>query len=292
MSVEIVEHMPYEEYAKHPGVNASLLATISNYSLAHAKAELDGKRKIESEDLDFGEDFHALLLEDRKTYVVHPDTYPAPKDHAKVKKGEIQEGDPLPWNWGANYCKAFYSKNTELGWHCISSGDELDLRGMVESVRNHPDLQNIQGRHELSVFVEHDSIMLKGRLDILPDSLPVIIDLKSARSAKPEDFVKSAFNLGYHIKAALYLDIARWAGLGARQEHWFAAVEKDAPYACSVVKYLDTETSFLRFGRRLYRNALAQLIQARKTGRWEGYQTCEAEMHASKYMLEALEAVS
>ena len=27
-----------------------------------------------------------------------PEKYPAPKDRAKVRKGEIQEGDPLPWS--------------------------------------------------------------------------------------------------------------------------------------------------------------------------------------------------
>lgn len=290
MSIEIVERMPYDDYAKHPGVNASLLATIANYSLAHAKAELDGERKRESEAFDFGEDFHALLLENRKTYVVHPDTYPAPGDHAKVKKGEIAAGDPLPWNWNANACKAFYAKN--LDFHCISSEDESDLVGMVESAKAHPDLQNIQGRNELSVFVDHDGVMLKARLDILPAKLPVIIDLKSARSAQPEKFVRSAIDNSYHLKGAFYCDVARWAGLGTFNSFWFAAVEKEAPYVTAVVKFNDEPASLLRYGRRLYRNALHQLKNARETGNWKGYETCNAEDHAPRWMLEALESVS
>ena len=95
-----------------------------------------------------------------------------------------------------------------------------------------------------------------------------VLDLKSARTANPRRFRWQAWDLGYDIQAWFYLRGIEQA-LGVRPQGFvFATCEKSRPWVC--VPYLATE-QLLQRGRGRAELAVAQLLEARRTGIWPGY---------------------
>src|SRR5207237_4784056 len=77
----------------------------------------------------------------------------------------------------------------------------------------------------------------KARPDYLPAHGRWIVDLKTAASVNPRSWRDQAYRLGYHARAAWYLDGCA-AVLGqAPEEYWFVLVEKEPPYLVSVVSF-------------------------------------------------------
>jgi len=72
-----------------------------------------------------------------------------------------------------------------------------------------------------------------------------ICDLKSAASAEPEEFQRSAFNFGYHIQAALYLEAFR-KKMFRFPRFIFMVVEKEPPYSVAVFDKISE--SFFKLG--------------------------------------------
>jgi exodeoxyribonuclease VIII len=284
---QIVRNMPYADYAAARGINATILKTVDRYSLAHAKAQIEGRRVRESDALQFGKSFHALM-NGETDFVVRPETYPAPATHEKVRKGLIKEGHPLPWNANATECKEWAAKHA--GETIVTERQAGDLFGMSASVRNHPGLQGwLEGDSELAVFAQKDGIPLKAMIDRLPanEDAPVI-DFKTCSNAEPSAFLKTALSLGYHIQAAFYLDVLRLVGI-KRSSFALVAVETEAPYAVAILVFNDQAPSLLRVGRRRYRAALAKLTEAYRTDKWPDYGTTDAETHLPAWMLPELE---
>lgn len=286
--VEIIKNLPFEDYRARKGINASILKTVHSYSLLHAKAEMDGLRSIETQTLDFGKCFHSLTLENIVDWSVKPLTYPAPEDHADVKKGKIKAGDPLKWNGNAGYCKEWESKQ---GSKVILSADEdRRVNGMRDVLHSDPEIKAlIGGDNELSVFVESDGFVRKCRIDGLPvgDDAPVI-DLKSGDCVHPEIFMSNAMKYGWDIQAAWNLDVLKLAGK-PRKEFWFVAVESDYPHAHTILKFKDTPGSFLRLGRIKYRAAFQRIKNAIRDNKWPSYDSGEAELFAKDWQLKQLE---
>lgn len=278
--MELIPNLPYEEYARRPGINASLLKVVDGESMAHAKATLDGKREKESDALDFGKCFHSLLLEGRVDYVVQPDTYPAPGK---------KKNDPdviKPWNNNANFCSDWVKAQGDK--IVLTKVEAENLEAMVAKVRDHRDLKPfLNGRCELSIFGQRDGLPIKCRTDLLPDK-HVVIDFKKARSANPKKFIKQALEKGYDIQAAWTLDVLRSVG-DVREEFWFVAIEEDFPHAIFIAKFADESLSFLRAGRIKARAAFQRLKNAYAHDDWPDYGSAPAEHHASPWMLKELE---
>jgi hypothetical protein len=275
--MEIVENMPYADYAKRPGVNASLLKLVHRKSLLHAKAYLDGKYEEESDELAFGKCFHSLALEGREDFVQIPDTY-------TNDKGEVK-----PWNWNANACKAWGDEQGDKT--PLKVGEVEACRGMADSVFDYLG-GKVKGRIEVSLFADKDGIPLKCRVDLLPhDKETPIVDLKSCQSAEPSKFLRSSIELGYHMQAAFALDVARLCGF-ERDTFSLLAVESNAPHAACILNFSDEPMSLLRLGRIHYRTALQRLINAQKTNRWDGYGEHAAENFAPAWIAKELEVTA
>lgn len=266
--------MSFEDYCKAPGINGSMIAAVDMHNLEVAKAQLDGKREVTSDALDFGKAFHALITEGKREYAVQPDTY-------KSDEGE------KPWNNNAKVCKAWYAE--QVGREVLTKKEESSLNGMSEKIRSHKVLSGmLEGAEsELSIFVEKDGIAFKARIDTLPKKGPVI-DWKSTRDAKPEKFIRSSLDLRYHLRAAFYLDVLAWAG-DRRESLWFAGIEKEAPYTLGIAKFNDQPESFLRVGRIKSRAIIRQIINAQQTGIWSDYGTYEAEEYAPSWTIAELQ---
>jgi hypothetical protein len=280
----LVPNLTYDEYAAREGVSASILKLVALESLATVKATLDGRISRESDALDFGKAWHALLLEGKTQYVVQPATY----ESATVKKGE----DPIkPWNNNSKTCKAWYAAQTVP---ILTEKDIVDLHGMVAAVRRNEELAPyLNGQSELSAFASFSAGQkLKARFDLLPDDASgPVIDFKKACSANPSKFVKQIFDLKYYIQAAVYLDVLKLLGK-PRKQFWFVAVEDFAPYNLYISKLIDQPISFIELGRREYRGAYRTLESARSTNYWPSYGSSEAEAHVTSWMQQAIEATA
>jgi hypothetical protein len=269
---EIIKGMPFEEYKKRPGVNASLLKTIDRYSLAHAKAQLDARTEDETDAKAMGHAFHSLLLEDRIDYAIHPETY----------------GDEnKPWNWNANICKA-WAKEQE-GKTIFNKDEAKGVELMAASAKAALSDIDLAGDREISIFAEKDGLPVKCRIDLLPaDPSAPVIDFKSCQSAEPEKFLKQCYDLRYHMQCAWIIDVLRWAGI-ERKEVWLAAIESKGPFATGILKFSDQPISFLRLGRTHCRSAFQKLNNAYDTNRWPDYGQSNAEDHAQPWMLHQIE---
>lgn len=280
MSIE--SNLPFEEYLKRPGITATLLKAVAKESLRSVKFLLDGNSK-ESDELDFGRAFHALLLEGKDEFVEQPRTYIS----TTVKKGE----NPVkPWNANSKTCRAWMS---EQKLPILTSNEVEDLHFMVQAVKDCAEIKSfLKGRSELSIFTDVKERKLKIRIDLLPDDLNgPVIDFKKTRSADPVKFVRQIFDLKYYIQAALYLDVLRIAGI-ERKEFWFVAVEDKAPYNVFIAKMPNGPIGFIELGRKEYREAYHKLMNAINTNNWPSYGIADAEQYLSPWMMQSLESAT
>ena len=128
------------------------------------------------------------------------------------------------------------------------------------------------GQSEVSIIARDPvlSAYIKARIDRVPDGSSLIMDLKTCRDASPRGFQRDSYNLGYHIQAALYLDL--WnavCGSSDRRDGFaFVAVESEAPHAAAVY---ECSADFLDAGRRDYMAALETYAKCKQSGEWPGY---------------------
>jgi hypothetical protein len=152
------------------------------------------------------------------------------------------------------------------------------IEGMAEALRAHPVASKLlepgTGKAEQSLFWVHRSgVKLRGRLDWLPEPRAgrmVIPDYKTADSANPIDFAKSAANYRYHQQDTFYSDLVVGAGIAQDPAFVFIVQEKTAPYLVSVIE-LDAEAK--RIGRELNERAIRIFKHCTENDIWPGYST-------------------
>lgn len=155
-----------------------------------------------------------------------------------------------------------------------------------------------QGSAELSGYW-HDAqtgVRLRFRPDWLPEHVgrgrPLVVDYKTAASANPKRFAKSAADYGYHNQAAWYIDgLAATTGLDDAA-FLFIVQQKDTPFLVSVVQ-LDAEA--IELGRRQNRAAVDLYAACRDAGEWPGYDgitTCSLPRWAVKQIEDDLEGTA
>src|SRR5258707_783366 len=115
---------------------------------------------------------------------------------------------------------------------------------------------------------DNHRIPRKARPDYLPAHGGWLVDLKTAASANPRSWRDQAYRLGYHARAAWYLDGAATVLGRAPEEYWFVVVEKEPPYLVSVISF-DEEA--LEWGRIANRKACALFARSAAANDWPGY---------------------
>jgi hypothetical protein len=146
------------------------------------------------------------------------------------------------------------------------------VRAIAGSIRAHPIASEAFAGGEAEVtLIWQDSetgIPCKARPDYLPADGPWIVDLKTAASANPRSWRDQAYRLGYHARAAWYLD-GTAAVLGQMpEEYWFVIVEKEPPYLVSVISFADDA---LAWGRIANRKACERFAVSAAANDWPGY---------------------
>lgn len=126
------------------------------------------------------------------------------------------------------------------------------------------------GKLEQSLFWRHPiyGFWCRCRPDFLADSLAHLNDYKATANASPSNFGRHAYNMGYHRRAAWYLEGAA-AVFGKRPAHyWFCNQEVKSPFLTSVVE-LDHQA--LEAGQDENDQAAAIFARCLETGDWYGY---------------------
>lgn len=147
---------------------------------------------------------------------------------------------------------------------------------MKNAVLAHPIARMLleAGKAEQSFFWERDGIKCACRPDWLRDD-GLVVDLKTTKSAAPDDFQKSAYNFRYYVQAWWYLDGLQRCGVNAEQ-FVFIAVESSPPYnVCAFA----ADDLFFDLGRIEAEQDFETYKQCITSGAWYGYDK-EPEVHS------------
>ena len=146
------------------------------------------------------------------------------------------------------------------------------VRAIAGSIRAHPIAASafIGGLPEVTLTWRDAAtgVPCKARVDWLPQDHHWLIDLKSAPSANPRVWRDQAYRLGYHARAAWYLDGAATVTGRRPEEYWFVVVEKEPPYLVSVIAM---DKAAVEWGRLINHRACELFRRAAECGEWCGY---------------------
>jgi hypothetical protein len=238
------DQLTNDEYHAAPGISKSGLDLIAR-SPAHYRF---GERKEATRAMEIGTAIHCAILEPKRFAADYMLLREVTDRRASAYKQAVSV-------WGAER---------------VLTGTEADrVAGMQESVAGNPSLSpymQAPGRCELSVFAidPETGVLVKCRFDKLTDA-GAAVDLKKTQDLR--DFGKSVANYGYHVQAAFYSDVWKWATGEDLQQFVFAAVEELMPHASAPV-WLDDEA--LDIGRIIYRKALNTYAECLAADEWPG----------------------
>lgn len=162
----------------------------------------------------------------------------------------------------------------------ISADDDETLAAMLAAAKAHPVSRKLFGAHarslqvEVSMFADVDGVPIKARPDLLIPPCKAfpggfILDGKTTGDASAEDFARSAWNMDYHLQAAIYTDIVQaYYRTDTPPTFAWLASEKEAPHCCA---YYTAGENLIEHGRREYRELLRVYGECERTGIWPGY---------------------
>lgn len=244
---------------------------------------LNGWHSDDSTAKDWGLAVECLALQPerfKKQWAVKPETYPAPKDHAKVRSGELQPGDPLDWNARAKPCADW--EREHKGKSLIKSDTYLDALAAVAVLMESPECGEYIGISVPQVFLMAEYaddetgvvVPVKCMLDMLPNPThpaygKTVGDLKTVENASLPAWQSAIKKYRHHWQAAMYLWICQVTpDVGERLDFRHICQESYFPY--EVAPYLMT-LEHLELGRVKVLAALKAYAQCLKEGKWPGY---------------------
>lgn len=119
-------------------------------------------------------------------------------------------------------------------------------------------------KSEVAVFAEIGAIKIKGMIDLVPNDLDCLVDLKTtAKVGSTHDILRTITNYGYHWQAALYLDLWNAATGENRDRFIFCFIEPSEPHETA---WIELSSDFIELGRIGYMNALAKWQACCATG--------------------------
>ncbi len=256
MNGEIIRGMSMDAYQKIEALNASGAHMIERQCPAkywHTSPFNSAAEKPEPKnEFDIGSATHLLLLEPHEfeaaTVIIDTENYRS--GVAQAIRDQAREDGKIP----------------------LLTKELATVRAMAEAIRADPVAGRFRDGGDSEVVMTWTDpefgIPCKLRVDHLPKDTIDLRDVKTAITAHPEDFERSAWDHGYVQRAAWYLDGVE-AVTGTRPRYyWFIAVEKKPPFCVSVMKYTDAD---IEWGRLL--NALAKVTftECMASQRWPSY---------------------
>jgi len=260
----IIKNLSHSEYHKRPEIGASDLKQFRlspahfRYWKDHGTEETDAQR--------LGTLAHCLILEPEK-----------------FSERFCCGGKKLNWTKRDGREQKMWQQDTEMEGLKVVYDHELQASEMMDkSIRSNEfakELLTSNGLVECTVLSEVLGAQCKCRPDRLVDSGP-IIDIKSTRCAHKDFFSKDALKYGYHIQAALYLDIINSERGHNNTEHFIIAIENEPPYGVCIHLFPEME---IELGRHEYRKYLTLLQECMEYDSWPGYPEKPQELHFPRY---------
>lgn len=126
------------------------------------------------------------------------------------------------------------------------------------------------GAFEQSMFWQHQThgFWCRARPDFMANSFAHLNDYKATTNASPEKFGKHAYDMGYHRRAAWYLEGVKAITGKMPAHYWFCNQEPKAPYLTSVIE-LDMQA--LDAGQTENDRAAEIFARCLRTDDWYGY---------------------
>ena len=248
-----VAGMPADVYRAQPGLTQS---DINRF--AESPALFRYVEREQTEAMRTGTALHALILEQRREFVIRPATY-GPENK--------------PWHGGAKECKEW---NAAHQGSLILSADDADkLESAARHAVAHETVKYLLdgAQKELSLFAasQTGAAWGKGRLDAVKHAgdRVLITDIKTAADARLRPFSQTILARGYHIQAAWYRRLIReFVDKTVRVEFWFVAVEVDPIPRVNVWKL---EEAAMDYADEEVDKLTEKLAECRQTGRWPDY---------------------
>lgn len=211
----------------------------------------------QTKDMLEGSAFHKIVLE--------PDTFGkefvvAPKFDRRTKEGKIAYNE---------FCEMVQS-----GISVINEEQYEMICGMRESILRNPYARKLlNGNIEQSMYFTDDmtGVECKVRPDVwrkVGDRIAVI-DLKSTRSAMPNDFSRDVVKYHYDLQTYMYsYGVSKVMGVPIENVDFvFIAVEKEPPYLINVFQ---ADNYIFQKGEADFREYVGTYAECMKTGNWYG----------------------
>lgn len=175
-------------------------------------------------------------------------------------------------DWRGKDAKAARDKARDEGKTPILAKHMRTIEAARAAFSAHPFTRGAfqNGKTEVSMFWRHPryGFWCRCRPDFLADGGTHLNDYKATANADPARFGKHAYDMGYHRRAAWYLEGAEIL-LGRRPDHyWFCCQETKSPYLASVVE-LDMDS--LAAGQAENDHAAEIFARCLQSGDWYGY---------------------
>lgn len=172
----------------------------------------------------------------------------------------------------------------------LTPADFRLVMDMAEALAEHPQaaelLTDPTNRPEVSAYAQHEAtgVWLRGRFDLLGGEL---FDYKTARSADPEQFRRSAVSYGYHVQDVFYRRLAYLTTGAVLGPLTFIVQEKTPPYLPSLVQL---DTAFEQLAQRQLDTAFALFAECTSTDTWPGYSADVVTVSPPSWALSQAEA--
>ncbi len=152
-------------------------------------------------------------------------------------------------------------KNYYVSKYKLTQGnvDKLDI--MINNAKVMFDYIFKDTLNEHSVFYQDNGFIRKVRVDAYDKQEGIIYDLKTTRYNSPHKFINDAYELGYHLQVAFYIDTLRLAGFEANA-FAFLVVPSDSPCEPYAVQITDR---FIEDGRASYTEVLDNILKRGKS---------------------------
>jgi hypothetical protein len=240
--------MTHDEYHCLSAISRSALITFgqSPAHFWHNFLNPKAQAKAPTPAMLFGAAFHAYVLEPLEYQTKYVE---APTSSKVSKAYRLAEEEA--------------SSNNQV---IVPQGTAALCHQLSQALHEHPTAHKIlttKGFYEATFLATcpHTDLEVKCRADCITDS-GWVVDLKTTTNASPDAFVKTIANYHYHVQAGFYLDVIEWATGSRPKGFLFVCIEKEAPYAVSVIRASD---SMIAAGSRRARNLLNQMADCFNT---------------------------
>lgn len=278
---KLIKGWTYEQYAsackEHRALRASM-AREGMRSMAHLKVFMDTPTEP-TPAMRLGILLHSAVENParfKERFVVKPKFTGLTKDGRESERSA--EAKEKYEHWRA----------TLPGGTIVVNQDEADrLGGMLNAVNNHriakAMLRDSVQEGSLIVKDPETGLIMGCRPDLVA-SRGHLGDLKTTRSAYPEEFVQEIFSrrgLFYVLSAAHYVHVAKIAGLSTGDTYTFIAVENEPPFGVNV---FPLDSGMLSVGEQVRARVAREYAECLATGKWPGYEEKFVQIEIPQYV--------